>query len=76
MSGRQKVETSLLQLEREQALLQHQSAENLRKVEIETDRKRSLENECERLFEMIACTQQPLEVPNKFQNAFTANRFD
>lgn len=49
MSGRQKVEASLRQLERDQALLQHQSAENLRKVEIETDRKRSLENECERL---------------------------
>lgn len=48
MSGRQKVEASLRQLERERALLQHQSAENLRKVEIETDRKRSLENECER----------------------------
>lgn len=48
MSGRQKVETSLRQLERERALLQHQSVENLRKVELETDRKRSLENECER----------------------------
>lgn len=49
MSGRQKVEASLRQLERDWALLQHQSAENLRKVEIETDRKRSLENECEHL---------------------------
>lgn len=39
------MEASLRQLERERALLQHQSAENLRKVEIETDRKRSLENE-------------------------------
>lgn len=47
MSGRQKVEASLRQLERDRALLQHQSAENLRKVEIEADRKRSLENECE-----------------------------
>uniref|UniRef100_A0A8D0CSB3 non-specific serine/threonine protein kinase n=1 Tax=Sander lucioperca TaxID=283035 RepID=A0A8D0CSB3_SANLU len=37
-------------LERERALLQHQSTENLRKVEIETDRKRSLENECEHLY--------------------------
>ncbi|KAL6095870.1 rock2 [Pungitius sinensis] len=45
MSSRQKVEASLRQLEREKALLQHQSAENLRKVEIESDRKRSLENE-------------------------------
>lgn len=45
MSSRQKVEASLRQLERERALLQHQSAENLRKVEIESDRKRGLENE-------------------------------
>lgn len=49
MSGRQKVEASLRQLERDRALLQHQSAENLRKVEIEIDRKRTLENECEHL---------------------------
>ena len=49
MSSRQKVEASLRQLERERALLQHQSSENLRKVEIETDRKRGLENECEHL---------------------------
>lgn len=49
MSGRQKVEASLRQLERDRALLQHQSAENLRKVEIEADKKRSLENECEHL---------------------------
>uniref|UniRef100_A0A8D3ECE8 non-specific serine/threonine protein kinase n=1 Tax=Scophthalmus maximus TaxID=52904 RepID=A0A8D3ECE8_SCOMX len=41
----QKVEASLRQLERERALLQHQSAENLRKVEMESDRKRGLENE-------------------------------
>lgn len=46
MNSRQRVEASLRQLERERALLQHQSAENQRKVEIETDRKRSLENEC------------------------------
>ncbi|KAI4801756.1 hypothetical protein KUCAC02_019627 [Chaenocephalus aceratus] len=45
MSSRQKVEASLRQLEREQALLQHQSAENLRKVDMEADRKRILENE-------------------------------
>lgn len=46
MNSRQRVEASLRQLERDRALLQHQSAESLRKVEIETDRKRSLENEC------------------------------
>uniref|UniRef100_A0A4W5MK77 non-specific serine/threonine protein kinase n=1 Tax=Hucho hucho TaxID=62062 RepID=A0A4W5MK77_9TELE len=43
--SRQRVESSLRQLERERALLQHQSAENLRKVELEADRKRSLEND-------------------------------
>uniref|UniRef100_A0A668ACL4 Rho-associated protein kinase 2 n=1 Tax=Myripristis murdjan TaxID=586833 RepID=A0A668ACL4_9TELE len=53
MSGRQKVESSLRQLERERALLQHQSAENLRKVEIETDRKRSLENELNNLRDQL-----------------------
>lgn len=54
MSSRQKVEASLRQLERERALLQHQSTENLRKVEIEADRKRSLENECERLGHILS----------------------
>ncbi|XP_029281101.1 rho-associated protein kinase 2-like isoform X2 [Cottoperca gobio] len=53
MSSRQKVEASLRQLERERALLQHQSAENLRKVEIETDRKRSLENELNNLRDQL-----------------------
>uniref|UniRef100_A0A674MR45 Rho-associated protein kinase n=1 Tax=Takifugu rubripes TaxID=31033 RepID=A0A674MR45_TAKRU len=53
MSGRQKVEASLRQLERERALLQHQSVENLRKVELETDRKRSLENELNNLRDQL-----------------------
>uniref|UniRef100_A0A8D0CS80 Rho-associated protein kinase n=1 Tax=Sander lucioperca TaxID=283035 RepID=A0A8D0CS80_SANLU len=53
MSSRQKVEASLRQLERERALLQHQSTENLRKVEIETDRKRSLENELNNLRDQL-----------------------
>ncbi|XP_044233126.1 rho-associated protein kinase 2-like isoform X2 [Thunnus albacares] len=53
MSSRQRVEASLRQLERERALLQHQSAENLRKVEIETDRKRSLENELNNLRDQL-----------------------
>uniref|UniRef100_A0A3Q2UP01 non-specific serine/threonine protein kinase n=1 Tax=Fundulus heteroclitus TaxID=8078 RepID=A0A3Q2UP01_FUNHE len=43
------VEDSLRQLERAQALLQHQSAENLRKGEVEADRKRILENELNNL---------------------------
>ncbi|XP_034756079.1 rho-associated protein kinase 2-like isoform X4 [Etheostoma cragini] len=53
MSSRQTVEASLRQLERERALLQHQSTENLRKVEIETDRKRSLENELNNLRDQL-----------------------
>uniref|UniRef100_A0A671WFB1 Rho-associated protein kinase 2 n=1 Tax=Sparus aurata TaxID=8175 RepID=A0A671WFB1_SPAAU len=52
-NGRQKVEASLRQLERERALLQHQSSENLRKVEIETDRKRGLENELNNLRDQL-----------------------
>uniref|UniRef100_A0AAQ4PXH5 non-specific serine/threonine protein kinase n=1 Tax=Gasterosteus aculeatus aculeatus TaxID=481459 RepID=A0AAQ4PXH5_GASAC len=46
-------EASLRQLEREKALLQHQSTENLRKVEIESDRKRSLENELNNLKDQL-----------------------
>ncbi|XP_026196714.1 rho-associated protein kinase 2-like isoform X2 [Anabas testudineus] len=53
MNSRQRVEASLRQLERERALLQHQSAENQRKVEIETDRKRSLENELNNLRDQL-----------------------
>ncbi|XP_029352907.1 rho-associated protein kinase 2-like isoform X1 [Echeneis naucrates] len=53
MNSRQRVEASLRQLEMERALLQHQSAESLRKVEIETDRKRSLENELNNLRDQL-----------------------
>ncbi|KAM7395261.1 hypothetical protein PAMA_006836 [Pampus argenteus] len=53
MSSRQRVEASLRQLERERALLQHQSTENLRKVEIEADRKRGLENELNTLRDQL-----------------------
>uniref|UniRef100_A0A674ECX5 non-specific serine/threonine protein kinase n=1 Tax=Salmo trutta TaxID=8032 RepID=A0A674ECX5_SALTR len=53
MSSRQRVESSLRQLERERALLQHQSAENLRRVEMEADRKRSLENELNSLRDQL-----------------------
>uniref|UniRef100_A0A8C3AQA6 Rho-associated protein kinase n=1 Tax=Cyclopterus lumpus TaxID=8103 RepID=A0A8C3AQA6_CYCLU len=52
-NSRQKVEASLRQLERERALMQHQSAENLRKVDIESDRKRSLENELNNLRDQL-----------------------
>lgn len=53
MNSRQKVEASLRQLERERALLQHQSTEHLRKVEIEADRKRVLENELNNLRDQL-----------------------
>ncbi|XP_047429853.1 rho-associated protein kinase 1-like isoform X2 [Mugil cephalus] len=53
MNSRQKVEASLRQLEMERTLLQRQSAESLRKVEIETDRKRSLENELNSLRDQL-----------------------
>uniref|UniRef100_A0A4W6F5B5 non-specific serine/threonine protein kinase n=1 Tax=Lates calcarifer TaxID=8187 RepID=A0A4W6F5B5_LATCA len=53
MNSRQRVEASLRQLERERALLQHQSTETLRKVEIEADRKRSLENELNNLRDQL-----------------------
>uniref|UniRef100_A0A3B3XFC9 non-specific serine/threonine protein kinase n=1 Tax=Poecilia mexicana TaxID=48701 RepID=A0A3B3XFC9_9TELE len=53
MNSRQKVEASMRQLERERALLQHQSAENLRKVEMEADRKRILENELNNLRDQL-----------------------
>nr|XP_023829330.1 rho-associated protein kinase 2 [Salvelinus alpinus] len=53
MNSRQRVESSLRQLERERALLQYQSAENLRKVELEADRKRSLENDLNSLRDQL-----------------------
>uniref|UniRef100_A0A8C7CWZ5 non-specific serine/threonine protein kinase n=1 Tax=Oncorhynchus kisutch TaxID=8019 RepID=A0A8C7CWZ5_ONCKI len=49
----QRVESSLRQLERERALLQYQSAENLRKVELEADRKRCLENDLNSLRDQL-----------------------
>ncbi|XP_063757911.1 rho-associated protein kinase 2-like isoform X4 [Eleginops maclovinus] len=67
MSSRQKVEASLRQLEREQALLQHQSTENLRKVEIEADRKRSLENELNNLRDQLE------DLKKKNQNSQISN---
>ncbi|XP_077567732.1 rho-associated protein kinase 2-like isoform X3 [Stigmatopora nigra] len=53
MSSKQRVEASLRQMERERALLQHQSSENQRKVEIEADRKRGLENELNTLRDQL-----------------------
>uniref|UniRef100_A0A7N8Y6D8 non-specific serine/threonine protein kinase n=1 Tax=Mastacembelus armatus TaxID=205130 RepID=A0A7N8Y6D8_9TELE len=67
MNSRQRVEASLRQLERERALLQHQSAENLRKVELETDRKRSLENELNNLRDQLE------DLKKKNQNSQISN---
>lgn len=53
MSARNRAEDSLRKLEREKALLQLQSTESLRKAELETERKRSLENEGESTSESI-----------------------
>ncbi|XP_037541461.1 rho-associated protein kinase 2, partial [Nematolebias whitei] len=53
MNSRQKVEASLRQLERERALLQHQSTESVRKADIEVDRKRILENELNNLRDQL-----------------------
>lgn len=47
VSGRKSLESSVRQLEREKALLQHKSQESHRKAENEADRKRCLENEGE-----------------------------
>lgn len=47
-NSRKNLESSLRQLEREKALLQHKSVESHRKAESEADRKRCLENEGER----------------------------
>uniref|UniRef100_A0A3B3D5G9 non-specific serine/threonine protein kinase n=1 Tax=Oryzias melastigma TaxID=30732 RepID=A0A3B3D5G9_ORYME len=68
MNSRQRVEASLRQLERERALLQHQSAESLRKVELEAGRKRSLENELNSLkdqFEDLKKRNQQSQISNE-----------
>uniref|UniRef100_A0AAR2KWU3 non-specific serine/threonine protein kinase n=1 Tax=Pygocentrus nattereri TaxID=42514 RepID=A0AAR2KWU3_PYGNA len=49
-----KAEDSLRKLEREKALLQHQNTESLRKADLETERKRGLENEVNSLKEQLA----------------------
>ncbi|XP_014060086.2 rho-associated protein kinase 2 isoform X1 [Salmo salar] len=67
MSSRQRVESSLRQLERERALLQHQSAENLRRVEMEADRKCSLENELNSLRDQLE------ELKRRNQNSQISN---
>ncbi|CAB1340527.1 unnamed protein product [Coregonus sp. 'balchen'] len=65
MSSRQRVESSLRQLERERALLQHQSAENLRRVEMEADRKRILENDLRDQLEELKRRNQNSQISNE-----------
>ncbi|XP_034018247.1 rho-associated protein kinase 2-like isoform X2 [Thalassophryne amazonica] len=67
MNSRQRVEASLRQLERERALLQHQSTENLRKVELESERKRALENELNNLRDQLE------DLRRKNQNSHISN---
>uniref|UniRef100_A0A8C9SL69 Rho-associated protein kinase n=1 Tax=Scleropages formosus TaxID=113540 RepID=A0A8C9SL69_SCLFO len=53
MNGRRILETTLCQLEREKALLQHQSVENTRRAEQEAEKKRSLEKEVNSLRDQL-----------------------
>ncbi|KAG7226190.1 hypothetical protein INR49_014285 [Caranx melampygus] len=53
VTGRKNLESSLRQLEREKALLQHKSLESHRKAESEADRKRCLENEVNSLRDQL-----------------------
>uniref|UniRef100_A0A8D3CR58 non-specific serine/threonine protein kinase n=1 Tax=Scophthalmus maximus TaxID=52904 RepID=A0A8D3CR58_SCOMX len=52
-AGRKSLESSLRQLEREKALLQHKSLESHRKAESEADRKRCLENDVNSLRDQL-----------------------
>uniref|UniRef100_A0A4W4H621 non-specific serine/threonine protein kinase n=1 Tax=Electrophorus electricus TaxID=8005 RepID=A0A4W4H621_ELEEL len=60
---RTRVEDFLRKLERENALLQHQNTETVRKADLETERKRGLENEVGSLREQLA------ELKKKNQNS-------
>ncbi|MFT7813340.1 rho-associated protein kinase 2 isoform X2 [Arapaima gigas] len=53
MSSRKTLESTLRQLERENALLQHKSVESQRKAESEADKKRLLENEVNSLRDQL-----------------------
>ncbi|KAF5892741.1 rho-associated protein kinase 2 isoform X1, partial [Clarias magur] len=67
MSSRKALESSLRQLEREKALLQHKSVESHRKAESEADRKRCLENEVNSLRDQLE------EMKKKNQNSHISN---
>uniref|UniRef100_A0A8C2XKH4 non-specific serine/threonine protein kinase n=1 Tax=Cyclopterus lumpus TaxID=8103 RepID=A0A8C2XKH4_CYCLU len=58
VSGRKNLESTLRQLEREKALLQHKSLESNRKAESEADRKRCLENEVNSLRDQLDDTKR------------------
>ncbi|KAF7710791.1 rho-associated protein kinase 2 isoform X4 [Silurus meridionalis] len=67
ISSRKTLESSLRQLEREKALLQHKSVENHRKAENEADRKRCLENEVNSLRDQLD------EMKKRNQNSHISN---
>nr|XP_055025446.1 rho-associated protein kinase 2 isoform X3 [Misgurnus anguillicaudatus] len=67
INGRKVLETSLRQLEREKALLQHKSVESHRRAESEADRKRCLENEVNGLRDQLD------EMKKKNQNSHISN---
>ncbi|XP_066554385.1 rho-associated protein kinase 2 isoform X3 [Amia ocellicauda] len=64
---RKNLESSLRQLEREQALLQHKNVENQRKAENEADKKRCLENEVNTLRDQLE------DVKKRNQNSQISN---
>ncbi|KAJ8333083.1 hypothetical protein SKAU_G00419790 [Synaphobranchus kaupii] len=67
VSGRKSLESTVRQLEREKALLQHKSVESHRKAESEADKKRCLENE-------MNCLRDQLEdVKKRNQNSHISN---
>lgn len=61
------METTLRQLEREKALLQHKSVDSHRRAESEADRKRCLENEVNSLRDQLD------EMKKKNQNSHISN---
>ncbi|XP_066534327.1 rho-associated protein kinase 2 isoform X1 [Hoplias malabaricus] len=67
MNSRKALESSLRQLEREKALLQHKSVESHRKAENEADRKRCLENEVNSLRDQLE------EMKKRNQNSHISN---
>ncbi|KAI1895124.1 hypothetical protein AGOR_G00103060 [Albula goreensis] len=67
VTGRKSLESTLRQLEREKALLQHKSVESHRKAESEADKKRCLENEVNSLRDQLE------EMKKRNQNSHISN---